>query len=326
MPGPAVAAALEPAASVEPENPAPPTTEPTAAGDPAQVERVLAEYHRIDRFLGPLPEGSEPSETDQKRLREYLGEKDFAWYESSGWSTAAIRHAWLVRMAEQAVREPPSTIRMPLYPNVGWGCEAPSTWVATGNFDPDVTFILPVGATTLVRDCEECYEDVDRRDACIDRRCNLQVQGYFTGTITRPTEHCESIGYEFHIERATANGPSPSPFFLALPGGSAPPEGPPIAEGPPWGVLFSSDFRHETRARERADALKARLVEKGHADAQVLDSRQISTLWCCSFAVLVERFDEEKTAKALAKLLKRQGFKGALVRQLVASQDPQDAP
>lgn len=121
MPGPAVAAALEPAASVEPENPAPPTTEPTAAGDPAQVERVLAEYHRIDRFLGPLPEGSEPSETDQKRLREYLGEKDFAWYESSGWSTAAIRHAWLVRMAEQAVREPPSTIRMPLYPNVGWG-------------------------------------------------------------------------------------------------------------------------------------------------------------------------------------------------------------
>lgn len=306
-PGPTVAPAPEPT---------PTTTKPAAGGDPVQVERVLADYHRIARFLAPLPGGREPSEADQKRLREYLGEDTFAWHESNGWSTDAIRHTWLVRMAERAVREPPSTIRMPLYPNVGWGCEVPSTWVATGNFDPDVTFILPVGDTTLVRDCEECYEDTERRDTCIARRCDLQVQGHFTGTITRPTEHCENIGYEFYIERATANGPSPPPFFLALPGGAAPPEGPPLAEGPRWGVLFASDFRHETDARARADALKARLVAKGHADTHVLDSRRIPTLWCCSFAVLVERFDEESAAKALAKVLKREGFKGALVRPL----------
>ncbi|MBK8262874.1 MAG: SPOR domain-containing protein [Nannocystis sp.] len=301
---------------MEPRIPAPTATEPAAAGDPAQVERVLADYHSIERFLGPLPAGTEPSEPDQKRLREYLGAATFTWYESSGWSTDTVRHTWLVRMAERAAREPPSTIRMPLYPNVGWGCEVPSIWVATGNFDPDVTFILPVGDTTLLRDCEACFEDFDRRDACIDRRCNLQVQGYFTGTITEPTEHCESIGYEFHVERATANGPSPSLFFLALPGGAAPPEGPPIAEGPRWGVLFSSDFRHQAKARERADALKARLVEKGHAGAQVLDSRRIPALWCCSFAVLVERFADERAAKALARVLKREGFEGALVRQL----------
>jgi len=306
-----IAAAPEPAPA-----PQPAPTEPAAGGDPVQVERVLADYRRIARFLGPLPDGSELSETDQKRLREYLGEDTFAWHESNGWSADAIRHTWLVRMAEQARREPPSTIRMPLYPNVGWGSEVPSTWVATGNFDPNVTFILPVGNTTLVRDCEACYEDTERRDTCIDQRCDLQVQGYFTGTITSPTEHCESIAYEFHIERATANGPSPSPFFLALPGGAAPPEGPPIAEGPRWGVLFASDFRHETDARDRADALKARLVDKGHAGTQVLDSRRIPTLWCCSFAVLVERFDEESAAKALAKVLKREGFKGALVRPL----------
>ena len=48
----------------------------------------------------------------------------------------------------------------------------------------------------------------------------------------------------------------------------------------------------------------------------MLDSRRIPTLWCCSFAVLVERFDEESAAKALAKVLKREGFKGALVRPL----------
>ncbi len=43
--------------------------------------------------------------------------------------------------------------------------------------------------------------DADRRD--------LQVQGYFTGTIT--TEHYESIGYEFHIERATRPTPASAP-------------------------------------------------------------------------------------------------------------------
>jgi hypothetical protein len=316
--GTTVAVAPKPAAPEPKPEPEPEPAGPAAAGDPAQVERVLADYHRIDRFLRPLPEGSEPSDADQKRLRKYLGEKTFDWYESNGWSTDTIRHTWLVRMAEQAGREPPSTIRMPLYPNVGWGCEVPSTWVATGNFDPDVTFILPVGDTALVSDCDDCYnlEDEDRRGTCIDKRCQLQVQGHFTGTITKPTEHCESIGYEFHIERATANGPSPTPFFLALPGGAAPPEGPPITEGPRWGVLFSNNFRHETNARAQADTLQARLVEKGHTGTQVLDSRQIPTLWCCSFAVLVERFDDEKSAKALAKALKREGWKGALVRQL----------
>jgi hypothetical protein len=207
---------------------------------------------------------------------------------------------------------------MPLYTNVGWGCEVPSEWVATGDFSPDVVFILPVGDTALVERCSACYdiEDEERRGKCISQRCQLQVQGRFTGKITKPTEHCESIGHEFHIERATANGPDPTPFFLALPGGAAPPDGPPIAEGPRWGVLFSSAFRHENDARERADALQARLVEKGHANAEVLDSRRIPTLWCCSFAVLVERFDDEKSAKALAKTLKREGFVGAQARTL----------
>lgn len=297
-------------------DPGPAPTDP-AAGDPAQVERVLAEYHRIERLLRPRPEGNELSKADRKLLRAFLGEKRLAWYEVEG-GADTVRQAWLEQLSKQAANELPSTIRMPLYPNVGWGCEVPSEWVATGNFNPDCTFILPVGDTALVDRCMQCYaqESDDRRETCIEQRCNLQVQGHFTGKTTKPTEHCESIGHEFHIERATAEGPSPTPFFLALPGGAPPPDGPPITEGPRWGVLFSSAFRHETNARERADALQARLVEKGHASAQVLDSRRIPTLWCCSFAVLVERFDDEKAAKALAKALKREGFDGALVRTL----------
>jgi hypothetical protein len=313
-----IAAAPEPPAeptepSAEPSEPA--TTTPT--GDAAQAERVLEEYHRIERFLAPRAEGAELSEADGKRLRDYLGEEAFTWYEAGG-SHETVRQAWLERMSAQARNEPPSTIRMPLYPNVGWGCEVPSTWVATGNFDPDVTFILPVGDTEVVDRCDACFnlEAEEARHRCIGQRCELQVQGHFTGVVTKPTEHCTGVAHEFHIERATANGPSPTPFFLALPGGSAPPDGPPITEGPRWGVLFANASRHERNARERADALRTRLVDKGHEHTEVLDSRRISTLWCCSFAVLVERFADEKAAKALAKLLERERFTGAVVRQL----------
>lgn len=278
---------------------------------------MLAEYHRIERFLRPHDDPLELSAADEKLLREYLGKERFELYGLDGGSDT-VRKAWLERMSEAAAREPPSTIRMPLYTNVGWGCEVPSEWVATGFFDAHVTFILPVGDTALVDRCMDCYaiEDDERRGTCIEQRCDLQVQGHFTGKRTKPTEHCSDSGHEFHVERATASGASPTPFFLALPGGAPPPEGPPIAEGPRWGVLFSSAFRHEDDARARADALHARLLAKGHARAEVLDSRRIPTLWCCSFAVLVERFDSEKAAKALAKQLKRQGFGGALVRTL----------
>lgn len=326
---PPPAAAPDPAPEPPSSNP-PPLAEPpapaSATGDPAQVERVLAEYHRIEKLLRPHDEPLELSEADAKILRALLGRKLFEHYEVDG-SSETVRKGWLERMSEAASREPPSTIRMPLYLNVGWGCEVPSEWVATGNFDPNVTFILPVGDTKLVDRCGACYSEFeyregeteaeyDRREQCLSQRCNLQVQGHFTGKRTKPTEQCSDPGHEFHIERATANGPQPTPFFLALPGGAPPPDGPPIADGPRWGVLFSSAFRHEKDARERADALRARLVEKGHANAEVLDSRRIPTLWCCSFAVLVERFEGEKDAKALAKRLKQQGFRGALARTL----------
>lgn len=322
VPDPAPAPATEPVvtAAAEPATPSPAPTAPTA-GDPAQVERVLAEYHRVERFLRVRPEDDaafdELSKADRKLLRAFLGEKRLTWLETDG-SSDTVRQAWLEQLSKQAATEPPSTIRMPLYPNVGWGCEVPSEWVATGNFNPDCTFILPVGDTKLVDRCMECYalENDDRRDTCISQRCSLQVQGHFTGKTTKPSEHCESIGHEFHIERATAEGVQPTPFFLALPGGSPPPDGPPITEGPRFGVLFAGAYRHEKDARTRSDALQARLVGKGHATAQVLDSRRISTLWCCTFAVLVERFDDEKAAKALAKQLKREGFDGALVRAL----------
>lgn len=322
VPHPPSAPNATPAA--RPTTPPQPATAPhedAPAGDPAEVARVLSDYRRIERFLGTRAEDVELSPADAKLLRSYLGDERFTWYESEGPHSDAIRQAWLERMSTEAAQGPPSTLRMPLYPNVGWGCEVPSLWVATGNFNPDVTFILPVGETLQVERCEQCFdiEDGDRRARCETERCSLQVEGHFTGKTTKPTEHCQGVGHELHIDRATAKASgagSGAAYFLALPGGAAPPDGPPITEGPRWGVLFASAFRHQDDARARADALRARLADEGHAKAQVLDSRQITTLWCCSYAVLVDRFDDQQGAKTLAKALQREGFKGVLVRAL----------
>lgn len=311
-------------ASSVPASPPAVPSEPAAARGLAQVERVLAEYALVEPFLRPSLHNADPSDLDAKPatvatptaadregLRTFLGEARFGEHERLGGDY--VRKAWLERMAEQAAREPPSTVRMPLYTRVGFGHPVPGMWVATGDHGLDVTFIMPVGDTSLVEECERCYgrEDEAQRERCFADHCNLQVEGHFTGKTVTPSEPRAATGLEFHIERGTSQGREPAPFFLALPGGAEPPDGPPITEGPRWGVLFASAFRHARDGRARADALRARLLAQGHAKAEVLDSRRIPALWCCTWAVLVERFDDEKAAFALVKALWRDGFDDA---------------
>jgi hypothetical protein len=198
---------------------------------------VLAEYRRIARFLDKPP-AAELSAADTEFLRGYLGAQRFLRYESEGYDTDTIRQAWLEHMSAAAAEGLASTLRIPLRTNVGWGCEVPSIWVATGNFDPNAVFILPEGDTTAVERCEACFE-LARRERCEEERCSLQVEGHFTGRTTQPTEHCQSTGYYFHIDRATTHGSGDS-YFLALPGGAAPPDGPAITEGPRWAVRLAA--------------------------------------------------------------------------------------
>lgn len=295
-----------------------PANETAAPAETPEAERILDAYAAIEPFLRPGPEGSKLSLADAKRVSALLGAEHFDWGETDG-SLDSVRMAWLESMSAAAARgEPPSTLRIPIRLNGDWGCEVPSDWVATGYGDTYATFILVQGDRTLLEDCLRCklLDDVAGRERCRTQRCNLEAQGSFTGKTTERADYCKHVGHEFRIERLAVVEPGAAPFTLALPGGALPPDGPPVADGPRWGVLLTSAVRHEKGARARADALRERLVEKGHAKTQVLDSRRISTLWCCSFVVLVERFADEGPAKALAERLKREGFDGALVQAL----------
>jgi hypothetical protein len=295
----------------------PPPSDPAAPAETAQAERALDAYAAIEPFLRPRPDASPLSLADSKRVSALLGEEYFDWGETDG-SVDSVRMGWLASMSAAATRgEPPSTLIIPIKRNDGWGCEVPSLWVATGYGDADATFILMQGNHELLQDCLRCdLVDVAGREACRAQRCNLQAQGSFTGKTTMQPDYCQHVGHEFRVERLVVGKDGALPFTLALPGGAAPPDGPPIADGPRFGVLLTSAVRHEKGARARADALRTRLIEQGHAGAEVLDSRRIPTLWCCSWAVLVERFTDEKAAKSLAQRLGQEGFDGAVAQAL----------
>ncbi len=277
----------------------------------------MADYQRIAPFLRTAAEQT-LSKADRTWLQGYLGKDSWEWFESNGFAGDSVRKAWLEHRIAEANRGGRAIVRMPLYTNVGWGCEVPSEFVATGQFDAEVLFVLPTGDMRLVERCQACFDldDTDRYDECVDARCTLQVEGYFTGHASAAKDTCHDIGHEFHIERATVRGGTRSQYFLGLAAGAAAPEGPAFSDGPRWGVMFAKAFRHDPNARARADAQQEVLVEAGHPDAMVLDSRRIATLWCCSWAVLVQRFEDEASARALARTLAKRGHPGALVRPL----------
>ncbi len=308
-PSPAVATAASTADA--------PTSDTAVAAEPTPQElSILADYRAIAPFLGDDdPDTWTPAE--RRFLEDWLDETDWAWFESNDFSGDTIRKNWVLSMAAQASKGKRSIIRMPLYPNVGWGCEVPSIWVATGDFNPDVAFIVPTGDTQHVDRCEQCFDlEDEQRGPCEDRHCSMQVEGYFTGTSTTPTEGCHEIGYEFHINRSTTRGGTPTRYLLGLAAGAAEPDGPPIDSGPAWGVMFANAFRNDPKALPRAQAKHQAVVDAGHTTAQLLDSRRIPTLWCCSWVVLVERFEHEKGARALARTLGKTALGKPIVRRL----------
>ncbi len=233
--------------------------------------------------------------------------------EAVGWPRA-VRHAWLERLAAAAASGTASTVRMPLSFCVGYGCEVPSEWVAAGCFEADAFFVIPTGETKLMAAASACYGlPDDRIDACKAERGSLTVEGHFTGKTVQPP-HCEMVGHEFVVERARVGGEATP--TLRLPGGAPAVDGPPITDGPRWGVLWANAFMTEPRATAAAEAMVGRMQKAGVTAAEVVDSRRISSLWCCSQAVIAGRYDSRDAAAAAATKLGQQGFKDLLVREL----------
>jgi hypothetical protein len=284
------------------------------APDPAHARRTAEVFQRARRVLHTEPD--EPGDLDAARsaFRGYLDAPALRRVERGDADTA--REVWLERMVADARAGRPSVLRMTFQDCVGWGCEVPSEFVANGCFGPGVVFVSGAGDTAAVQACIDCYaaEDDDARERCRERACPVEVEGYFTGETTARPRGCEEGAHRFHILRA--RGGRSSPPTLVLPGGSPPPDGPPIADGPPWGVVIATAAMNQPDARARAEARQRDLVARGHAGAEVVDSRRFAGLWCCSYVVVVARFAAAADAKALVARLEREGIRGAMARKL----------
>jgi len=289
-----------------------------AAADDALAGRVTAEYRGLRRLLAAVDDADdEPTAAETAALAKLLGKRGVAQVageaEAIGWPRA-VRHAWLDRLVAAAATGAASTVRIPLSFCVGYGCEIPSEWVAAGCFEQDAFFVIPTGATKLMDAASDCYRlPDDKIDACKEARGTLTVEGHFTGKTVKP-EHCELVGHEFVVERARVGGErAPS---LRLPAGAPAVDGPAITDGPRWGVLWASAFMTEPGATATAEAMVARMEKAGVTGAEVVDSRRVSTLWCCSAAVIAGRYDAREAATAAAAKLGKQGFRDLIVREL----------
>ncbi|HUS67886.1 MAG TPA: hypothetical protein VMZ28_25295, partial [Kofleriaceae bacterium] len=92
--------------------------------------------------------------------------------------------------------------------------------------------------------------------------------------------------------------------------------GAPITDGPTWGVMWAEAYVTDDAPDKKAQAYADRLAAAGVTGVEIVDSRRIRSLWCCSQAVLVGRHDSKQAAAAQERALARQGFKDLLVREL----------
>lgn len=116
-------------------------------------------------------------------------------------------------------------------------------------------------------------------------------------------------------EQAVRLGDAPG-ATLRLPAGAPPAAGPPIADGPRWGVMWAEAYMTDDEPLKKAEAYLARLTAAGVAGAEIVDSRRVRTLWCCSQAVVVGRHAGTPEAVAQERALAKKGFEDLLVREL----------
>ena len=292
--------------------------------DAREAERIMSEYRSLRGMLSTSSSDRELTSKELAALKQWLGKKDFQKFrkrieavdEGETWDLV-VPYLWLEHLASDAKRGIVSIVRIPVEGCEGWGSITPSAYTAVGCLAPLAFFVTPTGNTKLLDECTKCWdiEDEERREGCLRKRCTTVAEGYFTGeskSAGRDSPH--GPAYEFVIQRARLG--ERGAMTLRLPGGSPPPDGLVIKDGKKWGVMFADAWMTEKDARARAEATQKKLRDKGFTSAEIMDSRRISTLWCCSHAVVVDRFDQKDEASALATKLEKSGFDDIIVREM----------
>lgn len=299
-----------------------PAPVPVDRGDPAAAAEIVANYTALRALFGKTADDEVKLSAKQKKALLAVAGADGLKEASeaaadAGWGEAVAR-AWLERMSADARKGLRSIVRLPLWQCIGWGSATPSAWVAAGCFNAAVFFVTPTGDTRLIERCDACTGLTDGKiDECRDKRCFLVAEGYFTGKLHEtedgPPGEPGPVAHEFHIERARIG--KQGRLTLRLPGGAPPAAGPPIADGPKWGVMYADAFATDPNVAKKAADRAAQLKAAGF-DAEIIDSRRISSLWCCSQALLIGRFDSREKAQARAQEILKAKLPRPIVRQL----------
>jgi len=323
-PAPEAGVAVAVDAAPKPSKPTEPPVPAVGEVDADAAAETIADYKEVrGLFKLTADDDAVPSKAQRAALSRIAGldgaREARAIANDAGWGEAAAS-AWLGRMAKDAESNLKSIIRLPLSTCVGWGSATPSNYVAAGCFNAAAFFIKPAGETALVEKCDACWSGPDDKvDDCRDKRCSLVVEGHFTGEIEKtkggPPGEPGPVAYEFEIAKARIAKKLPAPS-LRLPGGHGAADGPAIKSGPKWGVMWASAFAIDDGYKGKAAEKATALAKAGFKGVEVIDSRRIPTLWCCSKAVVIARVANREEAAAKAAEVKAKGFDGIITREM----------
>jgi hypothetical protein len=145
------------------------------------------------------------------------------------------------------------------------------------------------------------------------------VEGWFTGTQKKEGggggPSWDTFG--FHATRARAGSPDEADarhLQVVLSGPEASRELPALHDDRPWLLVAASLPLLEKDVDAHAESARAKLVAEGFDQAEVIDSRQATGLFCCFRNVLAGRYASDKEAReALARV--KHAHPGAFVRK-----------
>lgn len=214
-------------------------------------------------------------------------------------SDEELIRAWIAARIESAGAGRREIVRIPLiHKCLGWGCVCPEWYIgeSAGN---------AMGLDWLTIDDAPYAELPSPGESGLE----LVAEGWFTGAKDTfewrsGDELVEDYTLQgFHVERWRRMGDSDKDRTLSVVADAAAtkawPE--PLTDARPWVAIAHSVPRESKGAAEKAEKLRAALVEKGYAQAEILDSRQLPRLFCCFYSVVLGRYATEEEALAAVK-------------------------
>ena len=224
--------------------------------------------------------------------------------------------AWIAKRLKRAGQGKAELVRIPIaYRSMGWGCPCPDVYIGTGTDAAEGPWI---SLSKTSKGSPGAYNErwgtvVIAEGRFTGKRLIIDLRDGPDGPEEYRYEALEFEAWRMHRFNHKRDSEGTMQVLLASPESRR--AVPLMTDSRPWLVVAASVPAVDKRASARAEKLRARLVRKGYANAEVLDTRATPLLRCCHRVVVAGRFVDAKAAHALARAVRRKGFKSAYARQ-----------